>query len=420
MNEQEETRIPEADGTEAEPALTGSTEPEENAVAEPAAEQTTEAETPSYTYRWTYDGQRAFDEKERKRKNRRSAIVFSCVMAVAFLAVIGLLVGVLAFRDRKEEKTGMTTEEVANAVLPSTVLIYSSSSARSGFGTGFFVRQDGYIATNYHVISEATTVTVMLYPSGKQVGATVVGYSSAADLAVLKIEGKGYPVAKIGNSDRVRVGDVAIAIGNPAGISAPWSTTQGIISSTARSVSFSNGTSISEMHMIQTDAPVNPGNSGGPLCNDRAEVIGIVTEKLTDYESLGFAIPINGAMQIIESIIQTGSAENSQSELLRTRPTIGIEGKTIRKNDGFSYMGNPFTAQADGVLVASVSEQSGANGILQPGDLIVAIDGKSVSGIEDLIEILYSYHGGDKVVLQIYPRGRSESTDVVLTLGSAC
>ena len=184
-------------------------------------------------------------------------------MTTAFLLVLGLLIGVLAFRDRSVASKNLTTEKVADAVLPSTVLIYSASAMQYGYGTGFFVRQDGYIATNYHVVEGANSITVTFYPSGQSLPAEVVGYSAADDLAVIRVEGNGYPVAKIGDSDAIRVGDVAIAIGNPAGTSAPWTTTQGIISSTGRTVTVNGSSSIGEMNMIQTDAPVNPGNSGG-------------------------------------------------------------------------------------------------------------------------------------------------------------
>ena len=375
---------------------------------------------PDYTYRWTYDDQRAFDVKTKKQSDRRGVIVFACTMTAAFLLVLGLLIGVLVFRDGLlSGSKSMTTEEVAETVLPATVLIYSSKSTSYGYGTGFFVRSDGYIATNYHVIADANYISVMLYPSGRNIVAEVVGYSAADDLAVLKIEGSGYPVAKIGNSDAIRVGDTAIAIGNPAGMSAPWTTTQGIISSTGRSVTFSGSASIGEMNMIQTDAPVNPGNSGGPLCNDRAEVIGIVTQKLSDYESLGFAIPINGAMKIIDSIVKTGSADGVRSEISRVRPTIGIMGSSIKSGEEFTYMGTTYRSPATGVLVASVNEGSGADGVLHHGDVIVAIDGVTVSDMDELIEKLYTYGAGDTVTLKIYPLGKSTTTDVRVTLGVA-
>lgn len=407
VNEQPtEQPVPETRETETEPT-------------EPTAPEEAVPEAPVYAYRWNYEAQRAHDEAE-NRKKRKGTGVFLAVMAAAFLLVLALLVGVLVFRDRNGGKSGaMTTEQVANAVLPSTVLITSVTDTGYGFGSGFFVSEDGYIVTNYHVVATAKRVTVTLYPTGKTLDATVVGYGSGVDLAVLKVEGKGYPVAKIGNSDNVRVGDTAIAIGNPAGSSAPWSTTQGIISSAARSVTLNGSTSISEVNMIQTDAPVNPGNSGGPLCNDRGEVIGIVTEKLTDYESLGFAIPINGAMEVVETIIRTGSAGNSQADVGRVRPTIGITGQTIPQGTEFTYMGTRFTAPENGVLVASVTAGSGADGVLQPGDVIVSIDGQRVESIEELIEILYSHSAGDRVVLRIYPRGEAAATDVQILLGVA-
>ncbi len=375
------------------------------------------AKEPVYLYRWSYEDQVAHDKAKAKKEKRSGGLVFACVMTVSFLLVLGLLVGVLAFRS--PSGNALTTEEVADAVLPATVLVYSANSTTYGYGTGFFVRSDGYIVTNYHVISSASRVSVTLYPSEKVLEASVVGYSSSDDIAVLKVSGSGYPTVQIGDSDAIRVGDTAIAIGNPAGINAPWTTTQGIISSTGRSVTVNGTTSIGEMNMIQTDAPVNPGNSGGPLCNDHAEVIGIVTQKLSDYESIGFAIPINGAMEIVDSIIRTGNADSIHSGITRVRPTIGITGSSIEKGDDFTYMGTEYISPADGVLVVSVSQGSGADGILSPGDIIVGIDEHSISGMDELIELLYNYSGGDQITLTVYQLGETTKTSVKLTLGVA-
>lgn len=415
MNEQQDLNLIQSSDTECPPeeketeALEENKTPEENGMPEN-----------TYAYRWNYDVQQAHDAKEKRAKGRRGVIVFACTMVTAFLLVLGLLLGVLAFRDGLLSRAkGMTTEQVAKTVLPATVLVYASNNTSYGYGTGFFVRSDGYIVTNYHVVSSATYIAVTLYPSEKSVAATVVGYSAADDIAVLKIAGSGYTVAKIGNSDAIRVGDTAIAVGNPAGISAPWSTTQGIISSTGRSVTVNGSASIGEMSMIQTDAPVNPGNSGGPLCNDRAEVIGIVTQKLSDYEALGFAIPINGAMKIVDAIIRTGSADGVRSEISRTRPTIGIVGSTIEKGEEFTKADTTYRSPANGVLVMSVSTGSGADSVLTPGDVIVAIDGTAVPSMDEMIEKLYTYKAGDTVTLKIYKLGESKTTDVKVTLGVA-
>ena len=373
---------------------------------------------PTYVYRWNYDVQREHDAREKRASGKRGAIVFACTMTVSFLLVIGLLLGVLVFRDGLLSRTkSMTTEEVAQTVLPATVLVYAANNSSYGYGTGFFVRSDGYLVTNYHVISSATFISVTLYPSGAVITAEVVGYSAPDDIAVLKIAGSGYTVAKIGNSDAVRVGETAIAIGNSAGISAPWTTTQGIISAKERLYAVSEGGVINEKNMIQTDAPVNPGNSGGPLCNDRAEVIGIVTQKLPDYESLGFAIPINGAMKIINAIIKTGSADSVRSDVSRTRPSIGIMGNSIEKGEKFKDESTTYVSPANGVLVTSVSTGSGADGVLHPGDVIVAIDGTAVSNMDELIEKLYTYKTGDTVTLKIYKLGESTTTNVRVTLG---
>ena len=197
----------------------------------------------------------------------------------------------------------LSTVEIAERSYPSTVLICAKTSDAYRHGTGFFVRADGYIATNYHILKDAVSIEVTLF-SGKTLDARLVGYDESEDLAVLKISGISYPVLPIGNSDQVRVGERAIAIGNPSGPDAAWTTTQGIVSAVNRQITVQDGEDAKTMSFIQTDAPVNQGNSGGALLNDRGQVIGIVNRKLSETEGIGFAIPINRAIPILDGIIQ--------------------------------------------------------------------------------------------------------------------
>lgn len=269
-----------------------------------------EEERPArYEYRWNYAAQKAFDEGEKKKTRKRGAWTYAIVMASAFLLCFAMLAGVLVWygvTGRSKQAYGsLSATEVTERIAPSTVLIYTKQK-NGGYrsGTGFFIRSDGYIATNYHVVENGTQFEVTLY-NAERVNAELIGVSKENDLAILKIKGSRYPTAAIGNSDAVQVGDNVYVIGNPNGAYGAWSTTHGIISSVDRQTTINNKT----FRMLQTDAAINPGNSGGPLCNDRGEVIGVVTQIMLDQdgnrsEGFGMAIPINKAMDILEDILK--------------------------------------------------------------------------------------------------------------------
>jgi serine protease Do len=219
----------------------------------------------------------------------------------------------------------------------------------------------------------------------------------------------------IGDSATIAVGDVAIAVGNPSGATGAWSTTQGIISSLNREVTVSQNGQIEELTMLQTDAPVNPGNSGGPLCNDRGEVIGIVTRKLNDYEGMGLAIPINGAMEILTAIVEKGTAEGVQSSISKTRPTIGISVLNVVEGTKFSDInGKAYTADKTGVAVVGIEKASSAYGKLQLGDIITAIDDKPIQDQDDLKQALYGYKRGDRAEITFWREGKSKTVRIVL------
>lgn len=373
-----------------------------------------------YTYRWNYADQCAYEERQKKQEKKHGAAVYSIVMISAFALCFAILCAVLIFYYRGTLKpindwnsAAMSTGEVADAVTPATVLIRAENAESGGYGTGFFLTENGYIATNYHVIRSYTEIWVTLY-SGTEVSATLIGYSEADDLAVLKIAGTGYPTVKIGNSDYIKIGDTAIAIGNPSGEDASWTTTKGIISATQRKVTVTgfNGNSTVELTMLQTDAPVNPGNSGGPLCNDRGEVIGVVTRKMTNYESIGLALPINGAMEILNEIIKSGNANAITSTISRERPSLGITGMTVEKGKSYDIIvdGKPQKKKADaaGVMVMSVLETGAAYQKLSDYDIITAADGKAVDSIEALTELLYDYKSGDQIELTVMRSGTEQ------------
>lgn len=269
-------------------------------------------------------------------------------------------------------------------------------------GSGIIYSEDGYIITNNHVIEEAAdsssaTVTITLN-DGTDYEAEIIGRDETTDLALLKIDAKGLDAAKIGNSDELQVGEIAVAIGNPLGSKFAGSVTAGYISALDRTLTIDSTT----YKLIQTDAAINPGNSGGALVNAKGEVIGINSAKIssTGVEGLGFAIPINDALEIIEQLKTTGKI---------IRPYIGIYGidldeATARRNK-----------LVEGVYVYQVYTNSPAQKAgLSRGDIIVGIDGKDITTKQELNEIKNSKNIGDTVVLKVYRDGKYENISVTL------
>lgn len=368
----------------------------------------------SYTFRWSYADQSAFDQTVKKKAKRGRVLTFAVVMFLAFALAFALLFALLLWNGSDNGgagNIGQPTASYADAVdsiLPSTVLIESLRDNSIGYGTGFFVRSNGYLATNYHVIEGATTVHVTLY-SGEKYTAEVIGYSAFDDIAVLKIPGGGYPVLAVGDSDALKLGDVLIAVGHPDGPGGAWSATSGIVSAVNRQISLSTEQENYEMTMIQTDTALNPGNSGGPICNANGKVVGIVTRKLLENEGMSYALPINGSMEIINTIIRDGHGENVVSTITKIRPSLGIKCYDIIKGESYTYNNQNYVAQESGVLVADIVSGSGSFGVLKVSDIIVAIDGASVGGMEDLKNLLYQYKAGDTVQVTVI-RGEAELT----------
>ena len=277
--------------------------------------------------------------------------------------------------------------------------MFSMPTESTGVGTGIIVDSNGYILTNSHVISDGQAKTVnVLFSDGSTIDGEVYWYDSQLDLAIVKVNKTGLTAAELGDSDKVQIGDISVAIGNPYGLDLAGTVTQGIISGLDRTISTSETTMTG---LIQTDASINTGNSGGPLLNSSGQVIGINTAKASEGEGLGFAIPINTAKPIIESIIQKGSYE---------KVTLGIKGTDASK---YAQYSKQQLSTDEGVYVAEVVSGSAAESAgIKSGDIITKIDSTNLSVMSDLTKNLYNYTKGDSATLTINRDGKEMTLKV--------
>lgn len=285
---------------------------------------------------------------------------------------------------------------------------YYNSGLSSAEGSGIIISKDGYIMTNYHVVqyadskastSSSTTLEVFL-SDGTEATAKFIGGDSETDLAVIKVELNNLPVATLGDSSTLQVGELAVAIGNPLGLEFAGSVTTGVISALNRTIESAD----SVQNLIQTDAAINPGNSGGALLNSSGEVIGINSAKISEegVEGLGFAIPINDAKPIINQLMMFG--------YVKGRPFIGISGQDVTETISRAY-GFP-----TGIYIVEVSNDSGAaNAGIQAGDVVTAIDGKKVATMEELNTIKKEYKPGDTVTVTVVRNGKTLSLKLTFT-----
>ena len=317
-----------------------------------------------------------------------------------------------------------TAVYAANKILPSIVGIKieytvntqsffgrSSSSTATASGSGIIISEDGYILTNNHVVSSSSSesnsyyqitdagkVTVTLFGDETEYEAKIVGQDEQTDLAVIKIEKTGLTKAEFADSDSVKVGEFAMAVGNPVNMNS--TVTTGIISAVNRKITDSDGKTYT---CIQTDAAINSGNSGGALVNSEGKVIGINTLKLsgTGIEGIGFAIPINSTTDITSQLIQYSKVK---------RPFIGISGIDLNAETAKTYN------LVEGVYVKSVEDFSAAEKAgLKAGDVIIEVEGKSIKTMDELNEVKNSHKIGDELKLKINRNGTEK--EITLTLG---
>lgn len=271
--------------------------------------------------------------------------------------------------------------------------IFNIPTQSQGVGSGFIVDKNGYIVTNSHVVNDGEVVEVnVVFNDGETTKGKVLWNDPQLDLAVVKVNKTGLPVSDLGDSDKVRTGDIAIAIGNPLGLEFQKTVTQGIISGMDRSITTENSNMTG---LIQTDASINPGNSGGPLLNEDGEVIGINTAKVSEAEGLGFSIPINTVKPIVEQIIKKGSFE---------KVTLGVKGFDVSVFE--SATGTDLEAE-NGVYIAEVVTNTPAQKAgINAGDVIVKIGDIDVETMSDLNKALYNYSLGQETEIVLNRGGK--------------
>lgn len=364
------------------------------------------------------------DENLNKKatKNIMTYIIIFFVGCLVMYAVVSFF-PVAITEDVIKEVRDVTINDtgIAEAVAKVYDSVVVVSTYRDGTyivsGTGFVYRQDGdtyYLLTNYHVIEDGDNVTVT-FTNGDVVETEIVGHDEYADIAVLSIESDTeLTVAELGNNEESRVGDTAFAVGAPLDSAYSWTVTRGIISGKDRMVEVSvsnSNTSDYVMKVLQTDAAINSGNSGGPLCNANGEVIGITSLKLisSGVEGMGFAIPIEDAVEKAEQII---------SGDVSAYPVIGIsmlDFSNAYYSQYYSLIRN--SGLENGVIVTSVENGSAADEAgIEANDIITAIDGEEVLNSAYLRYYLYQHSVGDDITVTVYRDGSTR--DLKLTLSA--
>ncbi len=396
--------------------------------------------TQSYTTYEQWQAQNAMNINKKTRKiSKKPFIAVGCVAAAAAIFIGGISIGYNVFTSAtnsnsvstsnsnlptltisstpKDESTAadgeiLTGKQIFDKVDQSVVAIQSMDSTGqiASSGSGVVMSKDGYIVTNAHVICDEDTNAVMpsisvLFSDGSQMTASVIGTDTQTDLAVIKVEpAKELTPAEFGDSDSLQVGENAYAIGSPGGIQLANTMTTGIISAINRDVTVNDRV----MSLIQTDVTINPGNSGGALINQYGQVIGITSAKLgiSYYEGLGFAIPINSAKEIVDELIVNG--------YIAGRPSIGITGGVITQQMA------QFRNLPMGVQIASIdSRAKAASEGLMVGDVITAVNGQTITTMDEINEIKQDMKAGDKLKLTVYRPSQQKSMDITITLTDA-
>ena len=301
------------------------------------------------------------------------------------------------------QEGGLSLQEIYTKNIPSVVSVICATNGGRSTGTGVVLSVEGYIVTNAHVVEDAASISVLLTDQ-RQCPATLVGEDAVTDLAVLHIQAPDLTPAVFGDSAALQVGDSVAAIGDPLGVEFRGTMTNGIVSAINRDVSTGGRT----LTLIQTNAALNSGNSGGPLINCYGQVVGINTMKIgvfTDssgVEGIGFAIPSTTVREITNQLSSQGYVSG--------RPSLGLTGQSVSTFDQY-YFRLPA-----GLYIDAVEEDSPAARLgIESGDILISIDGTRISGAEDLETVLYNYEAGDTVTIVIVHSGQYYQTQLELT-----
>ena len=456
MNGFEEEKLPPDSETPAAEVPSSQTEPE-----------VSEKPTVVYAFRWNYEEQNRHDQEKIKQQNRKGFFNFALVMSIALFSAIALLIGVLLL-DPADERTvlggnGASLELLYEECHPSYVAIsVITETGGSTAGSGIIMTSNGYIVTNHHVVEDANSISVILY-DGTTIPADYVDGDDLNDIAVIKVAETGLKPAKIGKSSKLKVGEQVMAIGTPHSISYRGTMTSGYVSSVRRfyAAQNDNGTIQKVVPLIQTDTSVNPGNSGGPLFNMKGEVIGIVSMKIagSQYEGLGFAIPIDGVLDMINDIIQNGRLTISNGGSAFQGAALGVTGMSVVKDTTYLFgddlivvtvlnekgelcvettlgdyipitdteameeMGivdyEMFKAPATGGLIMSTQDGFDSAKKLKQYDIIVTANGINCPHFEMIKSIVTTCRAGDILDLKLWRDGELISVSVELGSSSA-
>ncbi|MDO5712878.1 MAG: trypsin-like peptidase domain-containing protein [Tissierellia bacterium] len=368
-------------------------------------------------------------ERKERRAQRRKFIATALICAILGGVIGGVFVMNFLPKTNQSVATDTSTpiniettgsegivEAVAKKALPSVVGITTQTVKIDGFwgpvqmtgaGSGFIVNKEGYIVTNAHVVDGGNAKEVsVLFHDGDQSEAQVLWADPSLDLAIIRVKGqKNLVPAELGDSSKLNIGEPAIAIGNPLGLDFQRSVTSGVISGLDRTIGEVKSEGQSQGNymdgLIQTDASINRGNSGGPLLNKKGEVIGINTVKISTAEGLGFSIPINTVKPIVEQVIETGNYQTV---------SLGIRGKDLA---AVTQTFNVDLGTDHGVVVYEILPGSSvAASDIEPGDVIVKVDDKDISGMGALKKVLYDYKEGDTAEFTIVRKGKTIKTNV--------
>ena len=299
--------------------------------------------------------------------------------------------------DNVPQTGGMGLQDIYDKNIPSVVSITCTLNNGTGSGTGVVLSENGYLVTNAHVVDGARDIQVLL-TDGRTLPARLIGADSLSDLAVLYVNAQDLTPAEFGDSAQVRVGDAVVAIGDPLGVEFRGTMTDGIVSAINRNVQTSGRT----MTLIQTNAALNSGNSGGPLINCFGQVIGINTLKIGTFtddagvEGLGFAIPSATVKQIVDQLISQGYVSG--------RPTLSLDGQWV------SSFHQHFRGLPAGLYITGAPADSG----IRAKDILLSIDGTRVTSQEELDGVLYAHQVGDQITLILYRDGRQYSVELTL------